>query len=100
MSMGLPPISPIRWPQGPDPLRSVGGASGGSFDTVMKDALQTVSDTNAQANQRTERFLGGEDEEIHTVALAQQQAALTFDLFLQVRNKVVQAYQEVMRMQL
>ncbi len=47
-----------------------------------------------------DRFLSGEDEEIHKVALATEQAQLTFDLFLQVRNKVVSAYQEVMRMQM
>ena len=47
-----------------------------------------------------DKFLSGEDEEVHKVALATQQAELSFDLFLQVRNKVVSAYQEVMRMQM
>ena len=46
-----------------------------------------------------DRFLNGEGEEIHKVALASQQADLSFQLFLQMRNKVVSAYQEVMRMQ-
>ena len=45
-------------------------------------------------------FLLGENEELHKVAAATQQAELSFDLFLQVKNKVVQAYQEIMRMQL
>jgi flagellar hook-basal body complex protein FliE len=43
--------------------------------------------------------LSGEGEELHQVALATKQAELTFDLFMQVRNKVVAAYDEVMRMQ-
>jgi len=46
------------------------------------------------------RFLRGEGVDLHQVALAQQQAQLSFELFLQVRNKVVQAYQEIMRMQI
>ena len=47
-----------------------------------------------------ERFLSGEGEELHTTILATQRAELSFDLFLQVRNKVVSAYQEIMRMQM
>ena len=46
------------------------------------------------------KYLSGEDEEVHKVALATQQAEIAFDLFLQVRNKVISAYQEVMRMQM
>jgi flagellar hook-basal body complex protein FliE len=47
-----------------------------------------------------DKFLSGEDEEVHKVALATQQTELAFDLFLQVRNKVISAYQEVMKMQI
>ena len=46
------------------------------------------------------RFLSGEGEDLHTTILATQQAELSFDLFLQMRNKVVSAYQEIMRMQM
>ena len=53
---------------------------------------------NASAS--VERFLSGEGEELHTTILATQRADLAFDLFLQARNKVVSAYQEIMRMQM
>ena len=46
------------------------------------------------------RFLAGENEEIHNVVLNTQRAELAFEAFLQVRNKVVNAYQEIMRMQM
>jgi flagellar hook-basal body complex protein FliE len=46
-----------------------------------------------------ERFLSGEGEELHTTVLATQRAELAFEMFLQARNKVVNAYQEIMRMQ-
>ena len=52
------------------------------------------------ASASVERFLSGEGEELHTPILATQRAELAFDLFLQTRNKVVSAYQEIMRMQL
>jgi flagellar hook-basal body complex protein FliE len=45
------------------------------------------------------KFLSGEGEELHKVALASQQADLSFQLFMQVRNKVVTAYTQVMQMQ-
>jgi flagellar hook-basal body complex protein FliE len=44
-----------------------------------------------------DRFLSGEGEDVHTTVLAVQRATLSFDLFLQARNKVVSAYQELMR---
>jgi flagellar hook-basal body complex protein FliE len=44
--------------------------------------------------------MNGETEEIHQVILAGQRAEIAFETFLQVRNKAVQAYQEVMRMQM
>ncbi len=45
-------------------------------------------------------FLRGESEEVHKVALDAQRAELSLEMFLQMRNKVVQAYQEIMRTQL
>jgi len=47
-----------------------------------------------------EQFLSGEGGELHSTILATQKAELSFDLFLQMRNKVVSAYQEIMRMQM
>ena len=52
------------------------------------------------AEDSANRFMNGETEEIHQVILAGQRAEIAFETFLQVRNKAVQAYQEVMRMQM
>ena len=76
------------------------GGQPGAFAEVLADAIGRVEDYRVQADKAVGRFLTGEDEELHKVAVATQQAELSFDLFLQVKNKVVQAYQEVMRMQL
>lgn len=53
-----------------------------------------------QAADAAQKFMTGENDEIHDIALAGQQAELSFELGLQVRNKVVNAYQEIMKMQL
>jgi flagellar hook-basal body complex protein FliE len=67
---------------------------------VLSNAIQKMEAIGQNASASVERFLTGEGEEIHTTILATQQAELSFDLFLQARNKVVSAYQEIMRMQM
>jgi len=71
----------------------------GGFGAVLGSAIDRVELSQTAAAQSAERFLSGEGEELHETALAVQRAELEFELFLQVRNKVVQAYQEIMRMQ-
>ena len=66
---------------------------------MLSDAIGGVERLRGDAGRTVGRFLAGEGEEVHTVALATQRAELAFELFLQVRNKVVSAYQSVMQMQ-
>lgn len=75
-------------------------AQDGAFRQLLDQSISTVESQRAAAQQSVDRFLSGEGEELHQVALATQKAELSFEMFLQVRNKVVQAYQEVMRMQI
>jgi flagellar hook-basal body complex protein FliE len=92
------PVSPILPPAPASPAAGPGAASGG-FQQVFNKALESVESTGQAASTAIERFLTGEGEELHTTILATQRAELSFDLFLQMRNKVVSAYQEIMRMQ-
>jgi len=74
-------------------------SDGSAFQSVFTDAISKVESFQQNAQHSVDRFLNGEGEEIHKVALATQQADLSFQMFMQVRNKVVSAYQEIMRMQ-
>jgi len=101
------PITPIRSPAAVLPLTSAAGLnqamasqSGSGFGPVLADAIGRVEQIQQNADSSIGKFLSGADEEVHKVALATEQASISFDLFLQVRNKVVSAYQEVMRMQM
>jgi flagellar hook-basal body complex protein FliE len=95
------PITPITMPALAEPLSLVSKpAAGSSFQDVFASAVQTVEGIGQSANASVERLLSGEGEELHTTILATQQAELSFDLFMQMRNKVVSAYQEIMRMQM
>jgi flagellar hook-basal body complex protein FliE len=94
-------ITPIRPVTLPDlPAAGPSKAAAGGFQSVLEGLVGNVEQSQNQAQQAVNNFLGGGNEELHSVALATQRASLEFELFMQVRNKVVSAYQEVMRMQL
>lgn len=95
----LTQVSSIRPPAPVEPLKPAGQAQAG-FSSMLSGALRSVDTLQKSAEADIGRFLRGEGVDLHQVALAQQQAQLGFELFLQVRNKVVQAYQEIMRMQI
>jgi flagellar hook-basal body complex protein FliE len=96
----MAPILPISSIALPDPIRPAGASGGGAFKDVLSTAIQTVESFGNNASASVERFLSGEGEELHTTVLATQKAELSFEMFLQARNKVVSAYQEIMRMQM
>ncbi|HTP87643.1 MAG TPA: flagellar hook-basal body complex protein FliE [Bryobacteraceae bacterium] len=75
------------------------GAGAGEFRSLLNSAMQHVSSAQNSADAAVQSFLNGETDEIHSTILATQRADLEFEMFIQVRNKVVSAYQEIMRMQ-
>lgn len=74
------------------------GAEGG-FADMLSRAIGEVERSQGRAAQATDNFLTGKGEELHSAALAVQRADLEFQLFLQVRNKVIGAYHEIMQAQ-
>jgi flagellar hook-basal body complex protein FliE len=98
MSIPIAPIAPISIPQ-IAPVDTSAAAAPGGFQSVLEGLVGGVEKSQAQTQQTVNSFLTGGNEELHSVALAAQRSSLEFDLFMQVRNKVVSAYQEVMRMQ-
>jgi flagellar hook-basal body complex protein FliE len=95
------PLSGIGAIRPPEPIRTdPAAATGGEFRSLFESAVQRVESFQNNAAQSVERYLTGEGEEVHEAALATQRAELALDLFVQARNKVVSAYQEIMRMQM
>lgn len=93
--LGIPPIAV------PAPEGAARAASGGdAFRALLGSAIGSVEQARATAHAGVEKFLAGENQELHQTVIDVQKAELSLELFLQMRNKVVQAYQEVMRMQL
>jgi flagellar hook-basal body complex protein FliE len=76
-------------------------ASGSTnFADILNDALNQAEDTETQDQLGNLALLSGDDTSIHTSMIDAQKAELALDLTIQIRNKVVDAYNEVMRMQL
>jgi flagellar hook-basal body complex protein FliE len=99
-------ISPIQ-PPGIQPIGpiEIGGASptspgGSDFQGVLESAIGEVENARGNANQSVQNFLSGEGDDLHSTVLAVQRADLEFSMLMQVRNKVVAAYQEIMKMQM
>jgi flagellar hook-basal body complex protein FliE len=84
----------------PHSTGSVASSGSGAFQNILENTIGNLQSLQSNASDAAQKFMTGQNEELHTVALADQQAELAFELGLQVRNKVVSAYQEVMKMQL
>jgi flagellar hook-basal body complex protein FliE len=98
----MSPISPINLPamiQMPLLAQSSAQPAPG-FQSALQAAVGHVENSQAIATGAIQKFVSGEDQELHSTILATQNAELQFEMLMQVRNKVVSAYEEIMKMQL
>lgn len=72
----------------------------GGFGEVLNNAIAKLNQTESKADEVMQQFMVGEVQDIHQVSIAMQEAKLTMQLAVEVRNKIVEAYQEVSRIQL
>ncbi|MEZ4702882.1 MAG: flagellar hook-basal body complex protein FliE [Rhodothermales bacterium] len=76
------------------------GASGHRFASALNDAINQVNDAQTASDKQLESFIAGEQENLHEVMISMNQARLSFQLMVEVRNKMVDAYHELFRMQI
>ncbi len=74
--------------------------TGESFQSTLKSFLQDVNDSQIQSDEMTESFLKGDVTDLHQVTIAAEEARVSLELLLEMRNKLMESYQEIMRMQL
>lgn len=74
------------------------GQSGSNFMEAMSSALKDVSNMQGRADEMAVQLAIGKDVDIHEAVLATEEAQLAFNFTMQIRNKLIEAYQEVMRM--
>ena len=75
------------------------GGPSESFAGMLREAYEQMREIEIDADQQVRKLLAGERVDLHRVILAGEKAGLASNLMMSVRNKVVEAYQEVMRMQ-
>ncbi len=74
-------------------------AGGASFSDVLKNAVNTVDSLNDNAAAQVNNLLQGGGGDINSVMIAVEKADVSFQLMMQVRNKIVNAYQDIEKMQ-
>lgn len=89
------PLLPEALPGGTGPAP----APGGDFRASLSEMIGQVNGLHHKAARLTERLVSGEVEEAHQVMIAAEEASVAFELMMEIRNKLLEAYQEIMRMQ-
>lgn len=69
------------------------------FTKVFGDMVGNVNELQAQADQAIQKMVTGESKGLHEVMIAMEKSSISFQFLTQVRNKAVEAYHEIMRMQ-
>jgi flagellar hook-basal body complex protein FliE len=101
--------NPISHPVGPDPLaplrtsdpthRSV-PSPGQDFKSILLESLNEVNRLQTEADQKVQALYRGETENVADVFAAVNKADIAFDLLMEIRNKLVDAYQEIQAMRI
>ena len=90
----IPPVPPLT-----PGLEASPEKSQFSFAELLNNAIVEINDSKVKSDELTMAFLTGELKDYHTLAIALQESSLTMQMAIEVRNKVIEAYQEVTRMQ-
>ena len=93
---GIAPIPDVAQVGSPG---SAGTADSSGFVDSLKSAIGKVNDTQLEAGRAVDALMTGETQDIHRTMVALQQADVSFQLMMQIRNKLVAAYEEIQRMQ-
>ena len=88
------PIQGVKSPQ-----LNVNDNAKTSFKDIFDSALQNLNDNQLKVEDTVKKFLTGDVQDVHTVVIAMEEAKLSMQMAVEVRNKLVEAYQEISRMQ-
>ena len=98
---GLIPAAELRQVNADLPLRlldQTGG--GGSFENTLSRFVQGVNDKQTAAGDAVRGLTGGGNVSLHQAMISMEEAGVSFQLMVEVRNKLLESYQELMRMQI
>jgi flagellar hook-basal body complex protein FliE len=79
--------------------KKVPEVKGNSFGKILKTSLSEINQLQKDADLAIQELAAGNEKDIHQTMIALEKAEISFQFMMQVRNKIIAAYQEVMRMQ-
>ena len=100
--MPIQAVNPTKLPMMPSGGSKTASATNSpdkSFGKMLMDALEDVNDLQQKTSQASTDLATGKIEDISQVVIAAEKAAVALQLTIQVRNKMLESYQEMMRMQ-
>ncbi|MDJ0924464.1 MAG: flagellar hook-basal body complex protein FliE [Acidimicrobiia bacterium] len=97
--MTVPPITSVTGTAGVNAAGAASPSAAQGFGDTISNALQAVSESEFAADAIAESVATGGDATVQQLMVSMTKAQLSVDLLVQVRNKAVEAYQEIMRMQ-
>lgn len=98
--MRIENISLFDLPEVKNSTKAVTNSSNINFGDLLNSELNKLNDIQLNGEQATQDLLTGNATDIHQVLLATEEAKLSLELAVQIRNKLIDAYQEISRMQL
>ncbi len=97
----VPSLNPISGSSNSGQGSGAAAPEGGvAFGDLLKQALHEVNQVSAQADTEARNLMTGDSADMHSAMLAVQKADLSFQMMMAVRSKLIDAYREVMRMQM
>jgi flagellar hook-basal body complex protein FliE len=94
-------IGPVREPDLQSKIQGIGvPKEGPSFKETLNSFLQDVNGLQNKADESIKKMAAGEINDVHQVMESVEEANVAFNMMMEIRNKVMDAYQEVMRLRL
>ena len=81
----------------PMPTPNTGNKSGVSFNDTLKSYINEANDLQIKADRDIQKMIAGEEIDAHDVMIAVEKANMSFEMVMEIRNKMLEAYREVMK---
>jgi len=99
MSMFIVPITPLSINTEVKPNTSLNETAASGFQDIFQDIITQAKETQEVANQDSIKLAMGQTDDLHTIMINAEKAAIALELTVQVTSKAINAYNEIMRMQ-
>lgn len=72
-------------------------SGGNDFENVLLESINKVNKLQVEANKAVQDLAAGKNESIHETMIAMEKASISFQMMMQIRNKIIDAYQEILK---